>query len=125
MGTPPQIACAELLRRRAEFQGPLQERLRANLETLREFARENAGLQAAPQPLWPQGGWCIPVRCPGILAAGIDDEAFAIHLLETEGVQVHPGYFFDFDGEDFLVLSLLPEPEIFREGLARLRRVLN
>jgi alanine-synthesizing transaminase len=121
VGTAPQNACAPLLRRRAEFQEPLRERLRLNLETLREFAGNHAGLE----PLWPRGGWCVPVRCPGIVKSGMDDEAFAIRLLESEGVQVHPGYFFDFGSEDILVLSLLPDPEMFREGLTRLCRALD
>jgi alanine-synthesizing transaminase len=121
VGSAPQSACAELLRRRAEFQDPIRERIAQNLTALREFAEKHAGMK----PLWPQGGWCVPVRCPGLVEAGLDDESFAIKLLKKEGVQVHPGYFFDFDSEDVIVLSLLPPPEIFREGLARLARLLS
>ena len=121
VGGAPQAACAALLRRRAEFQDPLRQRLRANGEALREFAGTHAGLK----PLWPQGGWCVPVQCPGIAQAGMDDEAFAIRLLESEGVQVQPGYLFDFDEEDVIILSLLPEPAVFREGLVRLCRALG
>lgn len=121
VGAAPQAACAGLLRRRAEFQGPIRERLERNRAALREFAARHAGLR----PLWPQGGWCVPVRCVGIVEDGMDDEAFATRLVETEGVHVQPGYFFDFEEEDLIVLSLLPEPEIFREGLARIARRLG
>jgi alanine-synthesizing transaminase len=111
-----QLAAPELLRRRTEFQGPIRERIATNLRTLREFAATNLGLQ----PLWPQGGWCLPVRYVGIR----DDEEFAIRLVKDEGVLVQPGYFFDFEDEETIVLSLLPEPEIFREGMTRLTRSL-
>ena len=36
-----------------------------------------------------------------------------LDLLEHTGVLVHPGYFFDFEREAFLVISLLPEPGQF------------
>jgi alanine-synthesizing transaminase len=120
VGSAPQAACPGLLLRREEFQGPLRERLEINLAALRKAAKECPGLR----PLWPQGGWCVPVRCAGILEAGMDDEAFAIRLLGSEGVHVQPGYFFDFEEEDVILLSLLPEPEVFREGLARIAKLL-
>ncbi len=117
VGGPVQAACPELLRRRAEFQKPIQERLHANLASLRTLAETTDRFQ----PLWPQGGWCVPLRCPGIE----DDEAFAVQLLESEGVLVHPGYFFDFEADDIIVVSLLPEPEIFRQGMENLLRYLT
>jgi hypothetical protein len=42
-----------------------------------------------------------------------------IDLLERDRVIVHPGYFFDFPREAYLVLSLLTPPEVFGEGVAR------
>ena len=41
-------------------------------------------------------------------------------LLNREGVLVHPGYFFDFQREAFVVVSLLPPPHLFRDGVAKL-----
>jgi alanine-synthesizing transaminase len=41
-------------------------------------------------------------------------------LLEHQNVLVQPGYFYDFDSEAFLVLSLLTPPDVFQEGLRRL-----
>src|SRR5690606_23081877 len=108
VGTAPQLATPELLRRRAEFQGPIKARVAANLAALRSLIASSSGLKA----LWPEGGWCVPVRCAGIG----DDEAFAIRLVEEAGVLVQPGYFFDFDDEETVVLSLLTPPEAFREG---------
>ncbi len=43
-----------------------------------------------------------------------------IELLAREGVLVQPGFFYDFEAEAFLVVSLLTDTETFREGLARL-----
>ena len=109
VNTASQTACPELLKRRLEFQTPIRERLETNLSTLRELAKTTSQIE----PLWPQGGWCIPIRCKGVK----DDEAFALELLEKHGVLIHPGYFFDFEEEDVVVLSLLPEPKVFREGV--------
>jgi aspartate/methionine/tyrosine aminotransferase len=122
VGTAPQLAAPELLRRRAEFQQPIRERLRENLAALREIASRHPWMR----PMWPQGGWCVPIRCPGIG----DDEAFAIRLVEEDGVLVQPGYFYDFgdgdgDDEETIVVSLLTPPEIFREGLAKLAVALT
>ena len=50
----------------------------------------------------------------------LDDEDFAMRLLEERSVAVHPGYLFDFPGDGYLVLSLLPEPSTFAEGVRRL-----
>ena len=33
---------------------------------------------------------------------------------------VHPGYFFEFPAEAYLVLSLLPEPLVFADAVERL-----
>ena len=62
-----------------------------------------------PQPsltmLTPEGGWSVVVRVP----ATETEEALVLRLLDDAGVLVHPGYFFDFPEEAFLVLSLLPD----------------
>lgn len=117
VGTAPQVACAPLLRRRVEFQGPIKARLAENLATLRARVEGVHGLQV----LWPERGWCVPVRCGDIE----DDEAFAIRLVKEAGVLVQPGYFFDFDDEETIVVSLLAPPEIFGEGLERLIAILQ
>ena len=53
------------------------------------------------------------------------EEALVVRLLNDAHVLVHPGFFFDFHSEAFLVLSLLPEPEAFREGVRRLVSALE
>ena len=46
-------------------------------------------------------------------------------MIREDGVVVHPGYFFDFEGDGFLVLSLLPETALFGEGVRRVVRRLS
>ncbi len=48
------------------------------------------------------------------------EEEWCLELLESDAVLAQPGFFYDFESDGFLVLSLLPPPEIFREGLRRL-----
>jgi hypothetical protein len=87
------------------------ERAGANLARLRA-ACEGTAL-TVPRV---EGGWYAPVRLP----ATDTDEAWALALLD-EGLLVHPGYFFDFPvDEAWLVVSLLPEPDVFARGIDRL-----
>jgi aspartate/methionine/tyrosine aminotransferase len=112
VGTPVALASPELLRRGRSVQGAILERCRSNLSHLQ------VAVAAAPSVtlLAPEGGWSAVLRVPALLP----DEDLALRLLEEQGVAVHPGYLFDFPGEGYLVLSLLPEPEIFAEGVGRL-----
>jgi aspartate/methionine/tyrosine aminotransferase len=48
------------------------------------------------------------------------DEDLALRLIEKAGLLAHPGYFFDFQSNGYLVLSLLTEPDTFDEGVRRL-----
>jgi len=45
------------------------------------------------------------------------EDDLVVHLLAGDGVLVHPGYFFDFPHECFVVVSLLPPPADFAEGV--------
>ena len=109
VGTPVQEGLPELLALRGGIQQQIGERVRENLEFLKErlVGLENIRLLAC------EGGWYAVLKVEG------DEEILALDLLE-EGVFVHPGFFFDFTHEGFLVLSLLPED--FPEGVARLAK---
>ena len=61
-----------------------------------------------------EGGWSAVVQVPSTRS----EEEWALRLLERDRVLVHPGYFFDFPREAFLVLSLLPLPDVFAEAVA-------
>ncbi|HEY7515005.1 MAG TPA: pyridoxal phosphate-dependent aminotransferase, partial [Vicinamibacteria bacterium] len=110
--TPVQLALPGILRRLPELQAPIRRRLDANLATLRKALGP-----PSPTTLLPvEGGWSAVLRLPATRTA----EEHACRLLEGPGVLVHPGYFFDFEGEAYLVISLLPPEAIFEEGVLRL-----
>ncbi len=110
VSTPVQVALPELLARREELQQPIRARLRANLDHLR------TGLRGSPASLLaPEGGWYAVLRVP----ATIDEEERVLRLLDEHDVLVHPGYFFDFPSESYLVLSLLTPEDDFASGLER------
>ncbi len=112
VSTPVQHAASALLAHGAAIRRLILERVRRNLGTLQAIA---AGRPAC-SVLRVEGGWSAVVRVP----ATRSEESLALDLLEQDGVLVHPGYFFDFPHEAFVVVSLLPEPDSFRDGAARL-----
>jgi aspartate/methionine/tyrosine aminotransferase len=111
VSTPVQVAAPSLLARKGELQAPIRARVAENLDALRQ-----ALAPGSPATLLePEGGWSAILRVP----ATCSEEERVLRLLGQQGVLVHPGYFFDFPGEAYLVLSLLPPPAEFREGLVR------
>jgi aspartate/methionine/tyrosine aminotransferase len=118
VATPVQRALGGVLALAPHIREEILGRVRGNLAVLRAAL---AGVAAA-ELLEPEGGWAAVVRVKG---SRLGDEELVLALLERAGVLVHPGYFFDFATEDFLVLSLLPEPEAFAEGVRRLTEFLG
>jgi len=112
MNTPVQLAAPVLLDQRKQIQPILLDRLRVNLA---ELDGQLAGCPSCVR-LQVEGGWYAVLRVP---ALGTDED-LAIDLLRKMGVIVHPGHFYDFAVEGHLVLSLITEPAVFREGVARL-----
>ena len=95
---------------------PLFEFL-ADLQDLdRHLAR-----QKACERLSVEGGWYVILRVPALQS----DEDLAIDLLRTVGVLVHPGHFYDFPRDGYLVLSLITPTDVFHEGIRRILGVLS
>jgi aspartate/methionine/tyrosine aminotransferase len=116
VSTPVQLALPDLLERGRGAADLIRARVKGNARLLAtEFP---AGGRVSPLPF--RAGWSAVLRVP----ATEPEESLVVRLLETHGVLVQPGYFFDFPREAFLVLSLLPEPALFAEGLRRLREGL-
>ena len=114
VGTPVQVAAASLLERGATVRAAIHARVRANLATARRVAAAHPSCSLLPV----EGGWSAVVRVP----ATRGEETLVLELLARERVLVHPGYFFDFEHEAFLVVSLLvPEIE-FADAFARALR---
>ncbi|HEX7184199.1 MAG TPA: pyridoxal phosphate-dependent aminotransferase [Thermoanaerobaculia bacterium] len=116
VATPVQQALPGLLALAPRIRSAILARLRGNLAALRAAV---AGLPAIDL-LEPAGGWSAVLR----VCDPRSDEELALELLDRAGVLVHPGYFFDFATDDFLVVSLLPEPSCFAEGVRRLAGAL-
>ena len=68
-----------------------------------------------------EGGWSAVIRVPSTRS----EEDLVLDLLRRERVLVHPGYFFDFAREAYVVVSLLPDPAVFEEASARLLQFLS
>jgi aspartate/methionine/tyrosine aminotransferase len=60
-----------------------------------------------------EAGWYAVLRVPGLQP----QEETALDLLSERGVVVHPGGFFGFTGQGWLVVSLLTPLEEFKEGV--------
>jgi aspartate/methionine/tyrosine aminotransferase len=109
VSTPVQLALPELLRIDATLRDPIHRRCSANLWELTGEVVDVPGVRL----IEPDGGWSACLRFPAV----IDEETLALELIEKDDVAVHPGYFFDFPGEGYLVISLLPAPAVFIPGI--------
>ncbi len=116
VGTPVQCAAGALLEAGMEVQRQIRARTADNLAWARQAL---AGSAAGILPV--EGGWYITIRMPRTRG----EEEWALELLDRDDVLVQPGFFYDFETEAFLIASLLTAPEIFREGVQRLRRRLE
>jgi aspartate/methionine/tyrosine aminotransferase len=111
VGAPVQHAVPELLAAGAGVREAIRARTRHNLVVARAAAQGTA-----VTVLDVEGGWYAVLRLPQIRP----EEVQVISLLEEDGVYVHPGHFFDFEGEAFVVVSLLTEERTFAAGMLRI-----
>ena len=111
VSTPVQVAAPHLIERGAEVRAAILDRIRENWSALHALA----GQYPSVRVLDADGGWSAVLRVP----ATRSEEEVVLHLLEDDDVLVHPGYFFDFAHEAFLVVSLLPDPPRFVDGVRR------
>ncbi len=111
VSTPAQVAAPSLLEATGSVQRAIHARLRRNLAALR---RRSDG--SAATVLRVEGGWYAILRLPRIH----DSERWCTLLLEEDGVWVHPGFFFDFEDEGYVVVSLLTPEPAFDDGAGRL-----
>ncbi len=111
VATPVQWALPRTLAASATVQEQIRQRTRANLGHLVACA---AGSPC--RCLRSEGGWYAILEVPRIRT----EEEWAPGLLADSDVLVQPGFFYDFEAEAFLVLSLLTPPAIFAEGVRRI-----
>lgn len=110
VSAPAQALGTSLLPKARAYESQVRERLLVNWQTLRD---------AFPAKYCPEvlGGWYAVVRL------GEDDEELTLRLLREKRVLVQPGFFFDFDEDGWVVISLLQEPASFKEAVQRMKEL--
>jgi len=117
VSTPVQHAAAKLLAAGAGVRAQILDRVRTNAGALRHIAQQYRSIEALPA----DAGWSAVLRVPSTRS----EEDLVIAMMETAGVVVHPGFFFDFPHEAYLVVSLLPEPAVFDDGIRRVMEMAH
>jgi alanine-synthesizing transaminase len=117
MNAPVQWAIPALLEQRKSIQQQLLDRVLTNLA---ELDRQLAA-QKTCQRLSVEGGWYAVLRVPVTQT----DEELAVDLVRQKSVLVHPGHFYDFPSDGYLVLSLITPGIEFAEAVQRVLEVLN
>jgi len=111
VSTPVQEALPTLLVEGATIRSQIRERVTRNYRSVVSLAA------AAPAVgvLASEGGWYAVMQVPAMQS----EESLVLRILERDHVLVHPGYFFDFPREAFLIVSLLPPPDVFDRAIAK------
>lgn len=111
VATPVQLALPILLQLSGGIRDQIRARAADNLAALR------ACTQGSPvNVLNVEGGWCATLQVPRTKS----EEEWALALLRDRDVLTQPGFFYDFEAEAFLVLSLLTPEDVFATGLRRI-----
>ena len=113
VSTPVQLAAAELLERGASVREQIAARVIANYRALQTAVAGAPSCRVLPSA----GGWYAVLHVPSLES----EEDLVLRLL-ADDVLTHPGYFFDFPRESFLIVSLLPPEASFADGVSRVLR---
>ena len=114
VSTPAQTAAAHLLAAGEPIRRQIADRVRASYASLQAWAAAVPSCRV----LRADAGWYAVMQVPALES----EDDLVVGLLTNDGVLVHPGYFFDFSRESFVIVSLLPRPADFAEGIGRLLR---
>jgi alanine-synthesizing transaminase len=117
LGSPTQWAIERLVEQRRLLQPQLMGRIRENWAALRSMSASERSFEL----LETEGGWYAVLRVAGSRS---DDDA-AIKIMRKTRVLVHPGHFYDFAGDGYLVVSLIVTAESFRTGMGRVLECLE
>jgi aspartate/methionine/tyrosine aminotransferase len=116
LSSPTLWAFPKLLQQRRSLYPQLMERIRQNWAQLKALL---AGKNCC-ELLDTEGGWYAVLR----VAGGRSDESLALELMQQRHVLVHPGHFYDFPCDDYVVVSLITPPDHFQRGVSALIRLL-
>jgi len=118
VSTPSQNALAQWFDFKKDIQKEIKVRLERNKDILKNIFSDKSQLC---QILKADGGWYGVIK----VLKDVQEESFVYNLLKEKQVFVHPGYFFDFEDEPYMIVSLLTDPKIFQEGLERVVSYLD
>ena len=116
VNTPVQVALPELLKAGDGIGSQISRRTKTNFATLQKAAHNSPCSVLASE-----GGWYAILRVPRTKT----DEEWSLRLLDDKGIYVHPGYFFDFEDEGYLVVSLLTEEKSFEAATGEMLRYIS
>ncbi len=111
VATPVQAGLPALFAEGAVIRRAIRDRVTRNYRALLQAVARCPSVDALPA----EGGWYAVIQVPAMQS----EESLVLQLLEHDRVLVHPGYFFDFPREAYLVLSLLPPAEVFDRAVSR------
>jgi alanine-synthesizing transaminase len=112
LSAPAQYALPVLLEQRRSIQPQILQRVRENRAMLEKLVAK----QTTCKLLHADAGWAAVIRT----TSGTSDEELAVKLLREHHVLVHPGHFYDFGSDGFVVVSLLTPAAEFGNGVERL-----
>ncbi len=117
VGTPVQQAAPVLLELGGQVRDQIRLRVDQNEESLKKIL---AGIPDVT--LFPRdGGWYAVIGLP----SGAEDEEFALRMLNEEGVIIQPGYLFDFEDIQTVIVSLLTPGAVFEDGIRKMSDLLQ
>jgi alanine-synthesizing transaminase len=117
VNAPIQLAAPVFLDQRKQVQALLLNRVLANLKELDYLLSR----QKTCVRLNVEGGWYAVLRVPVTQS----DEDLAIAIIQKLSVLLHPGHFYDFSSDGYLVVSLIAETKDFSEAIKRVLDFLN
>ena len=107
-----QHAAKGLLALKKDIQNQIKHRIACNQKELNRQLAKTSNCRM----LIREGGWYAVVEIEDLL----EEEASVVQLLTEDSTLVHPGYFYDFHREGFIVVSLLPNSQQFNQGIRNL-----
>jgi aspartate/methionine/tyrosine aminotransferase len=116
VSAPVQHAAARWLDLAPAMTARILDRVRANRTRLAAVLPAGAGCRL----MGAEGGWCGLVETPRFWS----DEEWALRLLDR-GVLVQPGYFYDFEYEGCLAVSLLAPGEVVEKAGESINKLIQ
>lgn len=116
VNTPVQVALKSWLEQSDVIQKSIRKRISENYFYLKESI-QNESLQL----LSSEGGWYAILRLPDSLV----EDQFVLKLLNDCGVYAHPGFFYDIDDMNCVVISLLPIGSQFQKGIESIKTLIK